>query len=237
MVNVKKELSFEDYGMLEDLVLDNVYYLIIKQLPKKKDNTEEAKEDTEKPEDEEVEVYYRFQYPNHNQKMEANKQKSRFYNEIVQDKGLRSKREIEEQFKEEIADIKKKCSPLEKDIKRLNEKLFIDGTTLPDPEKEPAKFNTLFNEYYAPLLEVQKKIEDIRRPLLDIYSLSYDFLAEQEHMAIMTSLCWEKPVDDDNWVPIWKDYNEYKDDRKPLATFLLNKTTAFFAGMGSFFGG
>lgn len=229
MKNVKKELSIEDYSMLEDLLLDNVYYLVIKQLPKK---TEDAEETTD-----EVETYYRFRFPNHRQKMEANKQKSRFYNVIAQDKELKSKRQIEEQFKQEIADIRKKCDPLEKDLRRLNEKLFMDGTTLPDPDKDPEKFTPLYNEAIKEMLEVSEKLEVIKAPLVDIYALSYDWLAQQEYIAIMTAMCWEKPVDDDNWEPIWKTYDEYKEDRSPLATFLQNKTMGFFNGMSSFFGG
>jgi ATP-dependent Lon protease len=228
MEMARMDLTLNEISQLEDLVINEEYYLAINHIaelpdPENPDGTKEK--------------VLRFRYPNADQLSKANRLKQSVFWEMRKDTNLKDQREVEKEFKKEITEIKKALEPLKKEHENLQVELQKRKGELKNPETEPDQFDDTFEKLTKPIYEIITKINAEHAKLEQIYSLSTDYLVMKEYYAILTSMCWMKQGDvEDSWVPIWKSYEEFKQDYKPLATFLMNKTTAFFSGDGSFFG-
>ena len=224
----RQELTISEISQLEALLINEEYYLTSK-IPG-------VKPDPDNPEVGNTKVF-RFKYPNYAQQSKANRMKQSFIWEISEDKQLKDSAQVAELKKKEIAEIKKTIDPLKKRFEDLQVEIQKRKGELPNPDTEPEKFQTAYNKLTQPLEDIITKLTEESVKLEQIFALSTDHLVAKEYDAILTYLCWSEQGDqEDTWVPIWKTYEEFKQDSRLLATVLLNKTSALSGGGSSFFG-
>ncbi len=224
-----------DEELLSQLTLEvehGVKYLTLEEYPELQEGQTVA---DVKDEDVKKTRHFRFRSPSPNQEMEASIEKQRFLNKLRADKALRTRYQLEQEHIQEIEELRKEKTSLEKDMDEMNRELVRQLDVFEGEEEPTIDFEAWLKERQEGMDGLSMRIYRISLAIEAILGNSIDSLANKRYFAVLTALSWDKSVND-QWEPVWKDYKEFADDGSPVSATLMLHTMQSLQPGNSFFG-
>lgn len=211
-----RELSAEQIQELESIVEDGIRYLVLR-------------------EEDEVERIYRLQSPSNKQSRIATEMSHKYTWELRKNKDIKSKAEVEEEYRDQVDDLKKRSQVVKDRMDQARDALIEVLPDLPDGEKDPEAFRDALLGQQDDIQEIEEEAMEIQSDLMDIYSFSREHLVIRYKVSVLCALCWEKKVDGE-WVNVWESFEEFEDDRGPHVIVLETEALKTFMPSAGFFG-
>lgn len=220
--NRMKKLSNEALSDLEFLLADGYRYLVVK---------------------EDKERLLRMKYPSVAQQRNARIAQHKYLSELGKEKGLKTRRQVERENKEELDLIKKELRKLD-DQKKIVEREFFEfqANNMPAEEDEDnEEFVKKLTAATAGMADVNERIQLTVQSELEIMEYCIQELTTQHLIQRLAQVSWEytdgelDANSEEVWRPLWETWDEFENDNNQIVQLILGETRTWLMGGTPFF--